>query len=125
MSSNQHWVDFEDGFWGNRGIVFQVERFFARLLNGYHKSDIWSLNRRLREVVPDMVVTYTTWQCEHGKHLPKEFETDPAAWAEILRKIERAWMLLRGWHPERDENLRKEIEEGMALFGKYFNELHG
>lgn len=125
MSSNSYWREFEDGSLEKRGVVFHVRRFVSRVIHGYHKSDIWDLNKTLIAFVPDRVEAYTTWQCEHGKHLPEEFMSDPAAWAEVLRKIERAWVLLRDWHIEGNEDQIKEVEEGMALFGRYFNELHG
>lgn len=102
--------------------MFHIERFFTRLIHGYHKSDIWDLSETLRWDISNKVILYTTWQCEHGRYLPKEFHGDPAAWAEVLRKIELAWTRVRDNGIEGNE---AQVEEGMALFGKYFNELHG
>lgn len=133
MSHNKYWVEFERGLkehrahlpWEWRSHFFFIKRFLGRLINGYHKSDIWDLDKTLTAFIPDKVEAYTIWQCEHGKHLPDKFKADPAAWTEILRKIERAWVIIRDVYFEEDEGLIKEVEEGMALFGRYFNELHG
>lgn len=125
MSSNTYWRAFEEGADSYRGAMFYVKRFIVRLFYGYHESDIWNLHDTLRESVPDQVILYTEWQCEHGRHLPREFANDPAAWAEILRKMGRAWMLLRDGYPRTDDDLQAEVDEGMVLFGRWFEELHG
>lgn len=82
---------------------------------------------------------YIDWACEQGIYLPPGYETDPTGWNEALRKMQRAFRMLHEEQMEEGElykaknewkqfaeqdvdsikALEKEIQEGLALFGKY------
>jgi len=82
---------------------------------------------------------YSDWYEECGIYLPPDYAIDPAGWTEVLHKIKNAFRLLyeefreegelweakNGWKDygeqdvDRIEELNKEIEEGLSLFGKY------
>lgn len=67
------------------------------------------------------VIDYCKWYCEHGLYLPGEYAANPAAWTEILRKIQYAF--------ERDVSDTKETVklekrvEGLELFYKHIGDL--
>lgn len=87
----------------------------------------------------DAIDDYATWYSEHGLFLPPDFVTDPGTWTIILSKMQRAFKLLNDESYEEGElwdakhkwdnfgekdnqkikELEKEIQEGLALFGKY------
>lgn len=105
-----------------------------------------SIKDKLRDIrgftvskIGPLVDAYTEWYAENGLALPPEYATDPSAWTEVLRKMQRAFMLLQTqntpgselyeaahkWDAfnERDADeislLEQEIKDGLAAFGKY------
>lgn len=75
------------------------------------------------ELLHPYVTGYVDWYAEKGLYLPKEFETDPSSWTNILRKIQRAFDLANTEGYEETPALKEEMEEGFVLFGKYFREM--
>lgn len=89
-------------------------------------------------LLAEFVEDYSEWYDLHGIHLPPAFATDPTAWTEALHKMKRAfnilndelnqegelWKAKHEWeqYGEQDvqkiEELEKEIEEGLLLFGQ-------
>ena len=87
----------------------------------------------------DAVNDYSTWYSEKGLFLFPDYAFDPSTWTNVLFKMQRAFRLLHDelyeegelWDAkhkwdnfgEKDskkiEELEKEIQEGLALFGKY------
>lgn len=74
--------------------------------------------------VHDAIDEYADWACEQGLYLPPGYEKDPSGWAEVLRKMQKAFQLLSE-HASGDlddakiEELKDQIQEGLELFGKH------
>lgn len=126
MADQSHWVDFESRKhayqYNAPGPLTWLRFLWQRITRGYDDRDIWSLSARATTMLAPRIKHYVTWQAEHGRHVPSEFEDDPAAWLEVLRKIERAFDLL----DDPDYPLHggeTEVKEGLALFGTYYQDL--
>lgn len=85
------------------------------------------------------ITDYSDWYDEQGLYLPPDYASNPSEWCEVLHQMKRAFRLLfeelhgegelwaaksgngeyTGQDTERVEKLEKEIQEGLALFGKY------
>lgn len=90
------------------------------------------------EALFEAIDDYADWYSEEGLLLPPDYATAPTDWNIALQKMQRAFRLLyeearkegdfweakHAWDDfkeqdkEKIEQLNKEIEEGLALFGK-------
>lgn len=75
------------------------------------------------EILKPYINDYVDWYAERGLYLPEEFKSDPAAWTNKLRKIQRAFDLVEKKEYKDNVKLKEEVDEGLQLFGKYFLEL--
>lgn len=91
-----------------------------------------------------VITDYSDWYDEQGLYLPPDYASNPSEWCEVLHQMKRAFKLLfQELHNEGElweakkliypdingkyigqttkevEKLEKEIQEGLALFGKY------
>lgn len=99
--------------------------------------DVRNIRRYTTETIQPIVDFYADWYAEKGVTLPRGFEQDPSGWTEVLRKIQRAFILASNEDmPDGEvykavasgklnevEKLEGEIQEGFELFGKYLNSL--
>jgi hypothetical protein len=100
--------------------------------------------RKIRDIgitaLYEAIEDYSEWYDEHGIHLPPTYADNPTAYTEDLHKMSRAFRLLyeeiqgegelweakHGWekYGEKDvqkiEELEKDIQEGLLLFGQNF-----
>jgi predicted FMN-binding regulatory protein PaiB len=94
--------------------------------------------RTIRDIVVGSVYEaledYSEWYEQQGLHLPPNFATDPTAYTEALHKMVRAFELLYeeiqgegellqarcGEDAQKVEQLEKEVQEGLLLFGQNF-----
>lgn len=110
------------------------------LFNKEKKSkarDISDIRRATITTLCPIIDTYVDWYAEHGITLPEEFAQDPTSWTNILRKIQRAFVLAEDdlndvgemqkyLKVNRDDIVAKlldEQQEGFELFGKYLDVL--
>lgn len=113
------------------------------LLTKLFKGDEETKTKTIRDATIEslyyLVDEYCSWAVEQGTYLPPGYETDPTSWSEVLNSIKRAFRLLfeemnnegelweaksgggeyTGQDTEKVEKLEKEIQEGLAHFGKY------
>jgi hypothetical protein len=75
------------------------------------------------DIIGPEVSDYVDWYAERGLYLPRDYQTDPAAWTNILRKMQRAFDIASKKEYVEDESLEQEMQEGFELFGKYFYHL--
>lgn len=112
-----------------------IKYFCQEMIWGYSDRDLWNLNayiiRKMYKPLKAFVKNYE----ERGMSLPSEFETDPGAWLQVLKKIEFSFDC--AWKEENDYDyhpydglnreqitaLGKRIDEGFELFGKYAMDL--
>lgn len=100
----------------------------------FEADDVKNIRKYVVSALAPIVDYYADWYAERGVTLPAEFEQDPTSWTEVLRKIQRAFVLSNndslsgemnkaiGAGKLNDvEKLEKEIQEGFELFGKYLN----
>lgn len=138
MGMNKHWEAFEAGMTKKKPLKW----LWQRVTRGYDDRDIYDLDDSLIRLIYPRLKHFVTWQTEHGMSCAQDL--DPAAWLEVLRKMERAFDILheRSINPEKDppdpedkvcwdkwvltiQNEDNEIKEGLTLFGKYLQELFG
>jgi hypothetical protein len=107
----------------------QLKWKLQRLFRGYSDSDLWDVGSFTVEKLQPIIKEYVTYESEHGHSLPTEFESDPAAWLMIMKKIEYAFDSL--WNENQGKPYKSDtpesakihydnVDEGCALFGKYF-----
>ena len=140
---NQHWEQFEAGQKHKRPVRW----LWQRLTRGYDDRDVYDLDEALVRFAYPRLKHFITWQCDHGMSCPPSL--DPAAWLEVLRKIEKAFDIQAGrlglygleetkaptpaeWTEESYQKWLdtineedKQIKEGIELFGKYLLDLFG
>lgn len=99
--------------------------------------EIVDIKKKAIETLCPIIDDYVDWYCEEGITLPEEFAQDPTTWTNILRKIQRAFILAEDnlnsvgeiqqyLKVNRDDIVAKlldEQQEGFELFGKYLNVL--
>lgn len=79
-------------------------------------------NDVLVEISP-IVIDFVDRYAEEGLYLPPSHATDPAAWTNILRDIQKAFRLLE-LDPEcHDEIMVEDIDKGLRLFVKHIQHL--
>lgn len=105
-------------------------KFLKKLFGNNTKQNVRDI---IVDCVSPIMDDYANWNAEHGMYLPPGLETNPSEWANILRKIQRAFCLLEyaaagegDFHLAKMkgdvaeiEKLNGEIKEGFELFGKY------
>lgn len=112
----------------------ETKFLYQRITRGYSDSDVWNLShftlRKVYRPLKEFVKNYE----ERGMSLPMDFETDPAGWTLVLKKIEYAfddmWKsenddsydLWRGT-PEKVKEHNDKVQEGFELYGRYFRDL--
>lgn len=110
---------------------------FNKKENKVKARDIADIRRITITTLCPVVDDYCDWYAEHGITLPEEFSQDPTTWTNILRKIQRAFVLAEdslnnvgeihdAQKRDRDDLVTKllsEQQEGFELFGKYLNVL--
>lgn len=133
MGMNRHWEKFEAG----RDSFKPLKWLWQHVTRGYTDLEVYDLDETIVLFTYPRLKHYIEWQCEHGSSCPPDL--DPAAWLNVLRKIEAAFDLQyeRIINPETHdsenygrwiERIQQEdvvINEGMTLFGKYLIELYG
>lgn len=130
MADQSHWDTFErrqaNWCW-KKSLVSRIRHLWQRLSRGYDDTEVWNLDDALTALIQPRLKCYVTWQTEHGSATPDEFAKDPAAWLEVLRKMERAFDLLVDSRSSLTDTpeAQQEIEEGLALFGRYYRGLWG
>ncbi len=97
-----------------------IKWFFQRLFRGYSDHDMWNLSFFMVKKLSDPIDAFVEYEVEMGRRLPKDFSTDPAAWLEVLRKIQLAFRELSKRDRQHYDNVSDQVKEGLALFGKYF-----
>lgn len=114
---------------------YEIKCKYQEWTKGYADRDVWGLNNYIINKVRAPLKEFVRYQAEEGFSLPNEFETDPAAWLEILQKIEFAfnheWSLInetnyRPYHnltEDERNNHTKRVNEGFELFGKHLRAL--
>lgn len=89
------WWPFVSGYYAVERFVFGIPRhigwWFQRRTRGFDDRDVWGLDAAIVEFVYPRLKMFNTWQKEHGNGTPMEFATDPAAWLEVLNKMEKAF----------------------------------
>lgn len=113
----------------------EVKWKLQRITRGYSDSDLWSLDHFLVEKIRTPLKAFVKMECESGMTLPSDFSTDPAAWLEVLQKMEYAfdsvWLEDHDFDNRKQRNMNsdqlveheKKVQEGFELFGKYFRSL--
>lgn len=112
-------------------IPFLLRMKFQKLKRGFSDEEVWNFNSFIIDKAYKPFKEFYRYQSEEGKSLPAEFETDPAAWLEILGKvnfaIEHEWREANDpdFHPYKNFNeverkdYNERLDEGFMLFGKY------
>ncbi|MFA6325368.1 MAG: hypothetical protein WCX46_04050 [Candidatus Paceibacterota bacterium] len=112
----------------------KIKEIFQRIVRGYSDKDIKQLNIFILNKVYDPFKAFIEEYEQHGLALPKEFSTDPGEWLTILKKIEFSLDYLYdcnydegykiAFHKNQNEEQklehRKQIKEGLRLFGEHF-----
>jgi hypothetical protein len=96
-----------------------IKEYLQRSLGWRYQISTEDIIESLHEPITD----YVNWYAERGLYLPEEYKTDPGAWTDVLRKIQRSFELAHKKDYKKDEVLKKEMQEGFELFGKYFLDL--
>jgi len=126
-----------------KNLFYDIKWFFQRKIRGYDDPDIFDMDRHLTKFilprikefrkmietncsgVPTLILEYN----EKGK---AKYSTDEGMkrWISILKKIELAFILMHEENNGEDVYLKKsveeisedykKIEEGLELFGKYY-----
>lgn len=113
-----------------------IKTAYQTFTRGYSDYDVMNLNDFIINKVRDPLKSYVQFQAEKGLYLPQEFQSDPAAWLVILRKIELA--IDHYWRKEHEEDYNpllgmgvieriefcNKVDEGFLLFGKYLRSLY-
>lgn len=115
----------------------KVKRWYQKLRRGYTDNDVSNINSFVIDNLHEPLHEFVKYHAEHGRTLPPEFATDPAAWLDILGKIWYAvddyWKVdhVNGYSqeilnlsPEKLMQHEKMVTEGFELFGKYFRNLY-
>lgn len=96
---------------------------------------VMELNRLIVSRLKEHISNYVIHQEEQGMYLPKEFETNPAAWLIVLGKIRFAFdqtylkmnnlenPVTKNKNATQLSDIDKQIQEGFELFGKYLLDL--
>ena len=108
---------------------------WQRFIRGYADPDVWNLNSYLISKIHGPLKEFVLNQVESGMSLPEQFATDPAAWLEVLQKIEfsvnHAWKDEHqlDYYPTKNmgidekEEFYKKVDEGFLLLGKHLRDL--
>lgn len=99
---------------------------FKGLKEKFQQTFGWRYSRDIDEVIETLhplITEYVDWYAERGLYLPENFKSDPSAWTNILRKIQRAFDIALTKEYSKRDDLESEMKEGFELFGKYFIEL--
>lgn len=128
MADQSHWEEFEKrrSNYRVRGhSLFEEARFlYQRLTRGYDDRDVWDVSEGLTRFLRPRLKAYIKWQSEHGMHVPQDFQKDPAAWLNVLSKIDFALDIIdKGDY--RREGSEADVQNGLALLGKYYRDLWG
>lgn len=118
------WLKFTFRHWRNFQWVWQ------RITRGYSDSDLWDFDTYVTSRIRNAFKAFVRYQETQGMSTPEEFESDPAAWLTILQKIEKAFDLhhfetndpVGFYEMYTDDTASKQIDEGLALFGKYYQD---
>lgn len=108
---------------------------FQRFTQGHADPDVWNLGFYIIDKLYAPLKEFVKHEAEHGISLPKEFETDPAAWLEILQEIE--FSVDHAWKEEHEldyfptkkmgieekDEFYKKVDKGFALLGKHLRDL--
>ena len=118
-----------------KNFPLELKWDYQNFVRGYSDRDVWNLSSFVLNKVRAPLKEFVQHQAEEGMILPNEFATDPAAWLEILQKIEfsidHAWKEeneldynpIRNMGIEEKEEFYKKVDEGFLLFGKYLRDL--
>lgn len=114
-------------------LIRKIKWWWQTAFKGYNECDLWSLDyylvREIRPALKDFIKMYKRKGCGCPDEL---FDTENKdnqchKWLTVLKKMEKAFDLM--YYDDFDkpydmikEN-EKEIEEGLALFAKYFRHL--
>jgi hypothetical protein len=112
-------------------VIFKSQE----LINGYSEYDVYNLGSFVFRKTYKPLKKFVKYYEEHGMYLPDEFETDPASWLAILKKIEFAFdsewssrhevqnRYIKGKTEEEIKEHNLKVEEGFTLFGKYMRDI--
>lgn len=107
------------------------------------KKEAFNIKGYVVSRVTPLIDSYVDWYAQRGIFLPPDYATDPTGWTEVLRKIQRAfiladteddddgeihqakvkWSTFGQEDPEAIKELYNEIQLGFELFGKYLMHL--
>lgn len=103
------------------------------------KKEAFNIKGYVVQRVTPLIDSYADWYAQKGLTLPPEYAADPTTWTQILRDIQRAFILADTeddedgeihkarvkWQsfgqedPEAIKDLYAEIQKGFELFGKH------
>ena len=130
-------IDKRDYMNNKRSLYIRIKWFLQSVFCGYNDRDVWSVKDFIIKKISKPVSDFVEYQTNCGRGLPAEFSKDPAAWLEILRKIQFSFEniskefsgdieysdMMIGMTPEEHVKHSERIQEGFELFGKYLLDL--
>lgn len=115
-----------------------LNKMLNKVLRGEDEKETKTIRDATIENLYYLVDEYCSWYVEQGLYLPPGYETNPTGWNEVLNSIKRAFRLLfedmngEGQYYEAKklagsdgkdsadlEKIEKDIQEGLAYFGKH------
>lgn len=114
---------------------YDIKIWLQRTLRGYSDLDADDIGSFVVRKVRSPLKKYVKYEEEDGLVLPNEFQSDPAAWLEILKKIEKSfdheWRedYETDYDPYKDmtqeqiSDFNGKIQEGFELFGRYLRNM--
>jgi len=94
----------------------------------YNEDDVKNLNLFIINKIRSPLADFVLYQTEQGTTLPEELRADPAAWLEILQKMDYAFKnaildKTKMSDKEKEEH-NKQVKEGFELFGRFLQDLY-
>lgn len=118
----------------NNKTIKTVKNWLTRIIRGYSDVDKMNVNNFAVEMLYPCIDAFVEHSVQHGMYLPLKYKRDPAAWSEVLRKIQRAFYLSytkfdkdsayeSTFEREKLDTLDKAVQEGFELFGEHLQDL--
>ena len=117
-------------------MINKIKWFVQRTFRGYSDVDAVNLTSFIVRKNIKPLKAFIRHQEERGMSLPYDFATDPAQWLLVLKKIEYAFdeTLLnairsdegtdrRVMEKEEADSIKKRVDEGFELYGRYLLDL--
>lgn len=97
----------------NLRLYKRAFRYYGqRLTRGWDDSDLWNLDATISEFVLPRLKRFKAYQHSHPPYMTKE------EWDEVLDQMILAFENNLIDFPSREQD--KQVEEGLALFAKYY-----